>query len=440
MGRGSRSHRPRLYLLMLRVNSGTVVLARFGIVGQAVTFMLRIMGGTITLVSRLLWIMGTTLRVLAVLLAFTSVVGRGLTVDFNLMMAAMGRLLAFWWLQVVWIQRGTAATYRYIAAKFAATTALGMFSRAVLRTILGMALMGIGALISAGKFIFLGFAAIAAAVGLGAASVAGAPFLAIVLAIIIGVAALAAGIYLLVTNFSTVVGWIKSTISWLWGLKTVFLLLLGPIGWIILGLQGIFKLFKMIRDSAVGQWIQKNLLGIEDPMSAEDRAAADAQKKGDDDDRKAQEERDKRITAQREQSARDKALQDAREAVESARTPPRQRNSRPSSQAPRRTGPSGTDGSGRPRRPGRHLKKPNPARALPGTLAKRPGLSCRRWTMRTWAARLEGRAGSGAWAGAGTGRVQSLRCLNPNPELHSLRGLKPNALPRHGFTRNRNSP
>ena len=237
----------RLGLFSIWLKTTAADLALHGKAGRFASMMLLGLNRIVLLLSRLLLGLSVVTKITSVATAGLTYVSKGLMFVYNGLMKAVGLYLRFLLWQTRMLFAGTAAVWRFVASKFAATTALGTFSRALLRNIGAMAATGFAALISAGKFIFLGFAAIGASVGLGAASVAGAPFLAIILAIIIGVAALAIGIYFLIRHFKTIVGWFREAISWVMGLNKWFLLLLGPIGVLILALMTLWNIWKKVR-------------------------------------------------------------------------------------------------------------------------------------------------------------------------------------------------
>ena len=240
----------RMQLLALSIRNGGVVMARFGIVGTIVTGILRLMSSTMLIASRLLHLLGVTATATGKALAWTAVVGRALTFVYSRLMWALGRYIAFQIWQIRMLTAGTAAVWRYVAARFAETAILGMVTRAIYQNIAAMT-------VAIAQRIALGLASLLSAVGLTgmaaallAVNIAGGPIVWIIGAIILGVAALAVGVFFLIKHFRSVVDWVKGLSKW-------FLLLLGPIGLFLIGLSYLWN-------SPLGRWLRTVVLILKD--------------------------------------------------------------------------------------------------------------------------------------------------------------------------------
>ena len=303
----------QLGILSLRTKAAATTMAGYGAVGTIVSFVLRSLGTTLFWVSKLMGLTGLATTATGKALGFTAVVGKVLTRVYDGLMRALGLYLKFMWIQFKFIAGMTTAVWRYVAARFAEGAVMGIVIRRLYAA-------GAAAVITALKFAALLIGTVASTIGftglavaMAAANIAGGPILWLVAGIVVAIAALVAGIIWAVKNWDTFTGAIKSGVQWLMGLNKWFLVLLGPIGLVIIALLKMWDIFKKVRDSKFGQWVQKKFLGIDDPKTAEDRADEEEKKQRESKAGNAKSERDKRFAdAQAErQQARD--LQKAQE-------------------------------------------------------------------------------------------------------------------------------
>ena len=237
----------RMHYWALSARAGTIATTRFAFVNTVLNGVLRVLSGTMLLASRVLAFLGGTMTFTGYATMWTARAGLLLTKVYEGSCGFWAGIISFLKVQLVWMFRNTAALWRFVAARFAANSAMGR-GLAIMGAIIArnaMTAASYAALALASVFTTLGMHGIAGA--FIAMNVAGGPVLWIIGAIVIAVALLAVGIYLLIRHFSTVVGWIKSAIQWVAGLSRWFWLLLGPIGMVIIALLYLNDLWNKIR-------------------------------------------------------------------------------------------------------------------------------------------------------------------------------------------------